>query len=127
MLGYNDGYIIKTDYGINVFNSIDAIQFPQLPDGFFTVPTLNWKVFAENPTEIDCEVAYRTTGFSWKADYSLTLNKDETNADIGGWVTIDNNSGKKYVDAKLKLIAGDVNTVSSNIQYKTYVMADMSY
>lgn len=35
-------------------------------------------------------------------------------ADIGGWVTIDNNSGKKYVDAKLKLIAGDVNTVSTS-------------
>ena len=62
----------------------------------------------------DCEVAYRTTGFSWKSDYSITLSKDEKKADIGGWVTIDNNSGKKYVDAKLKLIAGDVNTVSNN-------------
>lgn len=30
---------------------------------------------------------------------------------MGGWVTIDNNSGKKYENAKLKLIAGDVNTV----------------
>ena len=59
-------------------------------------------------------MAYRTTGFKWSADYSLTLNKDETRADIGGLVTIDNNSGKKYVDAKLKLIAGDVNTVSND-------------
>ena len=40
------------------------------------------------------------------------MNEAETTADVGGWVTIDNNSGKKYVDAKLKLIAGDVNTVS---------------
>lgn len=44
----------------------------------------------------------------------MSLNNEETSADIGGWVTIDNNSGKKYVDAKLKLIAGDVNTISSN-------------
>lgn len=44
------------------------------------------------------------------------MNQDETKADIGGWVTIDNNSGKKYVNAKLKLIAGDVNTVSNNPQ-----------
>jgi hypothetical protein len=73
---------------------------------------LNWKVFSENPAEIDCEVAYRTTGFSWKSDYSITLNSDETKADVGGWVTIDNNSGKKYVDAKLKLIAGDVNVIT---------------
>lgn len=61
---------------------------------------------------MDCEVAYRTTGFGWKADYSITLDENERVADIGGWVTIDNNSGKKYVDAKLKLIAGDVNTVA---------------
>ena len=43
----------------------------------------------------------------------MTLNSEETLADIGGWVTIDNNSGKKYTNAKLKLIAGDVNTVSN--------------
>lgn len=42
-------------------------------------------------------------------------------ADFGGWVTIDNNSGKKYVNAKLKLIAGDVNTVSNpNTIYPIY-------
>ena len=33
---------------------------------------------------------------------------------MGGWVTIDNNSGKRYQDAKLKLIAGDVNIVNDN-------------
>lgn len=44
---------------------------------------------------------------------------------MGGWVTIDNNSGKKYVDAKLKLIAGDVNTVQPVNPYITYAMNDM--
>ena len=41
-------------------------------------------------------MAYRTTGFSWKADYTIVLDKTDTKGDIGGWVTIDNNSGKKY-------------------------------
>lgn len=41
----------------------------------------------------------------------MILNGDETKADFGGWVTIDNYSGKRYNNAKLKLIAGDVNTV----------------
>lgn len=62
-------------------------------------------------------MAYRTTGFGWKSDYSLTLNADESLGDIGGWVTIDNNSGKEYINAKLKLIAGDVNTVKKIITY----------
>lgn len=113
LLGYNSGYIVQTNAGIQIFNKIAGIEFPSLPDGFFTTPTLNWKVLSQSAVTTPCEVAYRTTGFSWKADYSLTLNEDETLADIGGWVTIDNNSGKKYVDAKLKLIAGDVNTVQT--------------
>lgn len=81
---------------------------------------MNWKVFSEKALTTPCEVAYRTTGFSWSADYSLTLNEAESNADVGGWVTIDNNSGKKYVNAKLKLIAGDVNTVNQNVGYLAY-------
>lgn len=73
-------------------------------------------MFSNQTITTDCEVAYRTTGFSWKADYSVTLNEDETKGDIGGWVSIDNHSGKRYLNASLKLIAGDVNTVSNNVQ-----------
>lgn len=113
LLGYRSGYILKTRFGIEVFNNIDGVNFPSLPAGFLTLPTLNWKVFSQNAITTTCEVAYRTTGFSWKADYSVILNAAETKADIGGWVTIDNYSGKKYQNAKLKLIAGDVNTVSN--------------
>jgi hypothetical protein len=113
LLGYNSGYILKTNYGIEVFNNIDGVKFPSLPAGFLTLPTLNWKVYSDKAVTTDCEVAYRTTGFSWKSDYSITLSGDETKADVGGWVTIDNYSGKRYQNAKLKLIAGDVNTVSN--------------
>lgn len=125
LLGYNSGYIIKTKFGINVLNKIAGIEFPSLPDDFFTLPTLNWKVHSTKSQTTKCEVAYRTTGFKWKADYLLSLNSDETKADIGGWVTIDNNSGKKYVNAKLKLIAGDVNTVSNN--NINYYQSDLLY
>ena len=88
------------------------------------MPTLNWKVYSEQAITTNCEVAYRTTGFSWKSDYSVTLNGQETLADIGGWVTIDNNSGKRYENAKLKLVAGDVSTVSSPTA-RTYTSAPM--
>ena len=111
LLSQDSGFILKTDTGIISLNKIAAIELPAIPDGFFTVPTLTWKVFSSTPQTTTCEVAYRTTGFSWAADYSIVLNSDETKGDIGGWVTIDNNSGKKYVNAKLKLIAGDVNVV----------------
>lgn len=111
LLSQDSGFILQTDTGIISLNKVAAIDLPAIPDGFFTVPTLNWKVFSTEAQSNTCQVAYRTTGFNWAADYSIVLNNDETKGDIGGWVTIDNNSGKKYVNAKLKLIAGDVNVV----------------
>ena len=114
LLGYNSGYIVKTRYGVEIYSNIDGIELAQLPSGFFTKPTLNWKVFSQQAVTTDCEVAYRTTGFKWKSDYSIVLDQAEKKADVGGWVTIDNWSGKMYENAKLKLIAGDVNVVSNN-------------
>ena len=96
LLGYNKGFILQTSHGIEVYNEVQGVKFPSLPEGFFTLPTLNWKVLSFNPVTTDCEVAYRTSGFKWKADYTVILNKAENKADVGGWVTIDNKSGKKY-------------------------------
>ena len=106
LLGFKSGVILETSFGVEVFNSFIGVELPALPDGFFTTPTLHWIVYSTKQQTTNCEVAYRTTGFGWSADYSLVLSQDESSADIGGWVTIDNNSGKKYVNAKLKLIAG---------------------
>lgn len=78
-----------------------------------------WKVFSPLATKAVCSISYRATGFSWKADYLMTLNENEDKVDFGGWVTIDNNSGKNYENTTLKLIAGDVNTVNQNI-YPVY-------
>jgi hypothetical protein len=46
LLGYKSGFILETSYGIEVFNNIEGIEFPALPEGFFTKPTLQWKVFS---------------------------------------------------------------------------------
>ena len=47
LLGYSSGYILKTNSGINVYNRIAGIEFPSLPDGLFTTPTLHWKVWSD--------------------------------------------------------------------------------
>lgn len=124
LLGYSSGYIIKTSQGIQVVNHIDGISFQKLPEGFYTLPTLHWKVYSPKEITTDCEVAYRTTGFSWKADYTIVLNQKEDQADVGGWVTIDNRSGKKYDHAKLKLIAGDVNIERKPVYFGTMARAE---
>jgi len=55
------------------------------------------------------EASYLTNGINWRSDYVVTLNDKDDIADLSGWVTIDNKSGTTYRNAKLKLVAGDVN------------------
>jgi hypothetical protein len=56
-------------------------------------------------------VSYLTGGLAWSADYVLTVGRDDKKADLNGWVTLTNASGAAYRDAKLQLVAGDINRV----------------
>jgi hypothetical protein len=84
------------------------IRYPTLPEGLITKPTLHWLVNSDGAGERETEVAYLTSGLSWRADYVLLLNNAGTKADLDAWVTLDNSSGASYKNAKLKLIAGEV-------------------
>jgi hypothetical protein len=44
----------------------------------------------------------------WKADYVLNLDQAGKIGDVKGWVTLTNNSGATFTNAKLKLLAGEV-------------------
>ena len=92
-------------------DNVKDIQFGAFPEGLITKPTLVWKLATEKVGEQLIEVAYQTGGINWQADYNAVLNAKDTALDLGGWVTINNQSGATYKDAKLKLIAGDVRRV----------------
>lgn len=113
LLAYQQAILLQTMKGVDIYPVVSALTVDRyLAEGLLLKPALVWKVDSPNKTEVECEVSYRAEGFSWKADYLLQLSEDEDEADLTGWVTIDNTSGKRYVNATLKLIAGDVNTVS---------------
>ncbi len=88
--------------------NIREIRYPELPGGLITRPTLRWLVNASGGGTKQTEVSYLTGGMSWRSDYVLVLNAANTRAGLDAWVTIDNQSGASYKDAKLKLIAGEV-------------------
>ena len=97
-------------------DNVKDIQFGALPEGLITKPTLVWKLATEKVGQQLIEVAYQTGGINWQADYNAVLNPNDTALDLGGWVTINNQSGASYKDAKLKLIAGDVRKVQPPAQ-----------
>ena len=54
LLSYNGKYIIQTNNGVVILQSISSIDLPSLPEGFFTVPTLNWRVYSEKAQNLQC-------------------------------------------------------------------------
>ncbi len=106
----NGGPIFRIGNDIT-FGHPGRILFPGIPADLIAKPTLVWLLDNGRKGPQQVEAAYLTAGMSWRADYVLTLNKDDDRADLASWVTIDNKSGATYRDARLKLVAGSVNRV----------------
>jgi hypothetical protein len=85
--------------------------FPSLGNDNVLKPTLNWKLNSASSGKIDAEVAYLSNGFTWEASYNLVATEKSDVLDVVGWVTMNNQSGMTFNEAKIKLMAGDVNRV----------------
>ena len=117
LLSTQGGLTLKTaDGGIKAINNYSSVNFPTLSEGLITKPTLVWNIFTEKTGKHKSEVSYQTQGITWWADYNLTYNegKDANSGtvDFGSWVSIINQTGATFADAKLKLMAGDVQQVT---------------
>ena len=86
-------------------------RFPSLGNDNVLKPTLNWKLNSASSGKISAEVAYLSKGFTWEASYNLVATDQSDLLDVVGWVTMNNQSGMTFADAKLKLMAGDVHRV----------------
>lgn len=86
--------------------------FRALGDDSILMPTLSWRIHTEEPAQFDAEIGYVTGGMSWEASYNLVMPEKGDTLDLVGWVTIDNQSGKVFPDATIKLMAGDVNKIA---------------
>lgn len=85
--------------------------FPSLGDDAILYPTLSWRLHAPEAAKLSGEVSYVTGGLSWQAAYNLIAPEKGDTVDLVGWITIDNESGKTFADATIKLMAGDVNKI----------------
>lgn len=94
------------------------ISLASMPEGFVTRPTLFWSLEAEKGGRQDVELSYQTENMDWNAEYILVLNEDDSRAKLDSWVSLTNNSGATYRDARLKLVAGNVRTVYRERQDK---------
>jgi len=93
-------------------SQIVNIDFPKLPQGLITRPTLVWTINNKQQGNHKTEVSYLTSRMSWHTEYVAVVKDNDQKLELNAWVSIDNKSGATYPDAKLKLIAGDVHRVT---------------
>lgn len=117
LLSNNGGPIFRIGDEIT-FGHPGRLIFPGVPENLISKPTLVWLLQNSLSTAQEIEASYLTNGIHWRADYIVTLNDTDDKANLSGWVTIDNRSGTTYRNAKLKLVAGDVNRVKDEGEYR---------
>ncbi len=112
----NQLVIMDGEGRIQVLSSSNLV-LPELPEGLITKPTLQWILEVDESRNHTLELSYMTSGMTWKADYVVVTNKDDTKLDLNGWVTVTNNAGTTFKDTSLKLVAGDVHRVAAHGVY----------
>jgi len=85
--------------------------FPALGDDTVLKPTLSWQLDSDKPGAFPAEFSYVTQGMNWDASYNVVAPPKGNVLQLIGWVTLDNESGKTFKDARVKLMAGDVNKI----------------
>jgi len=102
--------VIRDSSGIKIIKrgGIQHYNFPDLPHGLITRPTLVWMVDNRGSTKQKTEISYLTEAVNWHAEYVGVVDQGESHLDLSGWVSIENNSGATYENARLKLVAGEI-------------------
>ena len=118
--GYNPGAgsgqpLIEVD-GVLRFGLPGQPLFPALTGDSILKPTLSWQLETNSSGKSDAEISYVSGGMSWQADYNLVISDGPKKGqfdslDMVGWITMHNQSGKTFENARIKLLAGDVNKI----------------
>jgi hypothetical protein len=115
VLAANNGVVMKIGDRIET-GMPGRIVYPDVPANLRDRPTLVMALNNGGATQQDVELSYLTGGLGWKADYVAELNAADDKMDLSGWVTLTNTSGATYQNARLQLVAGDVNRVQDEMR-----------
>ncbi|MEQ1354410.1 MAG: hypothetical protein ABLT11_10355, partial [Candidatus Acidiferrum sp.] len=109
LLADNNGPVWKIGNDIVTGMRADSYRFPEVPANLYERPTLLMSLENSGARKQQIEASYLAQNLSWNADYILTVGRDDKAADVDGWVTLANTSGTAFHNARLQLVAGDLN------------------
>src|SRR6266550_6520317 len=111
LLADNNGPVWKIGNDIVTGMYGESYRFPEVPANLFDRPTLLMSLENSGSHQQQIEASYLAGNLSWNSDYVLTVGRDDKAADLDGWVTLVNNSGTGFHNARLQLVAGDLNRI----------------
>ena len=118
LLSFDGGSLVLQDGdGVRIVtrSEVKNVSLGELPGGLVVRPTLVWDLDSQRSGSELIEVSYLTTGINWHAEYVAVVDAEDKNLDLTGWVSIDNQSGATYENARLRLVAGDINRVQPDM------------
>ncbi|MBI4989521.1 MAG: DUF4139 domain-containing protein [Rhodocyclales bacterium] len=122
VLATNGGVVLK--YADRIETGVPGrIAYGAIPANLRDRPTLVVQLESAASGRQAAELSYLSGGLSWRADYVAELSGDESKLDLAGWVTLTNQSGASYENARLQLVAGDVNRVRDEIRQQVFAAA----
>jgi hypothetical protein len=115
VLAANGGVVLKI--GDRIETGLPGrIVYDGVPPNLRDRPTLVTELNSTRGGPQTVELSYLSAGLAWKADYVAELNASDNALDLNGWVTLTNASGAAYRNARLQLVAGDVNRVRDEMR-----------
>ena len=105
---------------------VGSIKCPTPKERIYVRPTLAWTLNNEKAGTYDLDLSYLASGVSWRAEYVAVINEDESQMELSSWINLRNDSGKDYISAKLKLVAGDLHRATQNMPQVEYALERMA-
>jgi hypothetical protein len=108
VLAANGGVVLQIGNRIEVLRDDGLpvrVIFDKVPPNMRADPTLSITLQG-NPGTREAALRYLTPGLGWRADYVALFDDKQGTIDVQGWVTLTNNSGTTYENARTVLVAG---------------------
>ena len=102
------------DGGVSTLSrsAVEEVRLARPPATLSTRPTLEAVVEGGRRGSLPAELTYLTGGLSWSAEH-VVVRRGEGAADWSATVQIENQCGRDFVNADLKLVAGEPRRVSA--------------
>ena len=126
LLAFNEAPVWQIGDEIVTGLHAEQYRFPEIPENLHSRPTLVWRLDNGGGRQHRVETSYLAGNMSWNADYVLTVARDDSHAEVDGWVTLSNTSGTSYRNARLQLVAGDLNRVPERTEAYEAMLAKVA-